>query len=213
MAVHSPLPEKEIVSLSMIHPDWVDAPGASLGAPSVVGILMENPRINRKVVELVLQDNNLLYDDILECGSEDALAARLVFENLNRFAMQVGLVLYGDYLASMVDRSVLAQLTEQFDITDLRRAVRLRSLANYKDDTHFSAVQFADIVMAAGKTCIYAWSESVPYELQGRVQLIFPKSQMEALPYFKKRCQSAADVVRAVAQNVGLPAAARGAPR
>lgn len=210
MTAYSALPDKELVSLNAIHSDWIQPPGASLGAPAVTELLMSNSRINRKVVETVLQDHNLLYDEVLECSYDDAVAARLVFEDLDRFATQVGLVLYGDYLANMIDRSGLGPLTERFDMQDLRRAVRLRSQSSFRDERQFGPEQFPDIVLAAGKLCLLAWSESVPYSLQGRVQLIFPKRLAEGLHYFKQRCQAADAVVRAVAQNVGQTSAQGG---
>jgi len=210
MNTYSPLPENELVSVGSIHPDWIEQPGSSFGSEAVVETLLANPRINKKVVEQVLQQNNLLYDDVLDCSPDDALAARLAFQDFNRFTQQVGLVLYGDYLAGSVDPQNLHQLTEFFDIQDLRRAVRLRSLASYQDDMQFDFSQFPGVVASTGKMCVLAWANTVPYTLQARVRLMFSQSQMEGLEYFVKRCQSADGVVRAVAQNVGLPASLGG---
>ncbi|EFO28572.1 conserved hypothetical protein [Roseibium sp. TrichSKD4] len=175
MNTYSPLPENELVSVGSIHPDWIEQPGSSFGSEAVVETLLANPRINKKVVEQVLQQNNLLYDDVLDCSPDDALAARLAFQDFNRFTQQVGLVLYGDYLAGSVDPQNLHQLTEFFDIQDLRRAVRLRSLASYQDDMQFDFLSSRGCCLYWKNVCFGLGQHSSLHAASAGSADVFPK--------------------------------------
>jgi hypothetical protein len=193
-----------MLSLTNIHADWLGQPGASLGSEVVRGAILANPRIASRLMRRVLHDHNVPADDSESPGDDRGVLDQL-FADPERFVVRTGLAVHGNYLSTAVDRVAAQWLAGQFELDDLRRAVRLRRSSPLGKAPNFDDSRLSEIVSSTGEQCVVAWAAGLSDGLRRRVMLLFPKKLMRDQPTIETRFPGAAKLVRALAADVLVP--------